>query len=45
MRKVVGFILFWIAVGMLLTFFLRSALLTVLLIVLFLVLGYHLFCR
>ncbi|MBQ8316481.1 MAG: hypothetical protein IJ427_09125 [Lachnospiraceae bacterium] len=44
MRKVFGFILFWIAVGMLLTFFLRSTLLTVLLIVLFLVLGYHLFC-
>ena len=40
----IGFILFWIAVGMLLTFFLRSTLLIVLLIVLFLVLGYRLFC-
>jgi len=45
MRKVLGFILFWIAVGMLLTFFLRSTLLTVLLMILFLVTGYHLFCR
>ncbi|MDD6035710.1 MAG: hypothetical protein PUC30_05880 [Lachnospiraceae bacterium] len=44
MRKVLGFILVWIGVGMLLTFFLRSTLLTVLLIILFLVIGYRLFC-
>lgn len=44
MRKVLGFVLFWIAVGMLLTFFIRSTLFIVLLIILFLVVGYHLFC-
>ncbi|MGN1084680.1 MAG: hypothetical protein ACI4QX_06735 [Lachnospiraceae bacterium] len=44
MRKVFGFILIWIAVGMLITFFLRSTLLAVLLIILFLLLGYRLFC-
>ncbi|MDD5900342.1 MAG: hypothetical protein PUC73_05525 [Lachnospiraceae bacterium] len=45
MKKVIGFILFWIAIGMLLSFFLRSTLLTVLLLILFLVIGYHMFCH
>lgn len=45
MHKVIGFILFWIAIGMLITFFIQNVLLNVILIVLFLFLGYRLFCN
>lgn len=43
MKCVIGFILFWIAVGMLLMLFIRNTLIEIFLIGLFLVLGYNLF--
>lgn len=44
MKKVIGFILFWIAVGMVLGLLIKNAFILFLLIALFLVIGYHLFC-
>lgn len=44
MRKLIGFILFWIAVGMIIMLFLSSEFIGVLLILLCLIIGYNLFC-
>ncbi|MDD6207654.1 MAG: hypothetical protein PUB10_03925 [Clostridiales bacterium] len=44
MKKVTGFILIWIAVGMVLGLFIKNAFILCLLIALFLLIGYHLFC-
>lgn len=43
MRRLIGFTLFWIAVGMLLMLFLHSKLLGLIIIFLLLILGYNLF--
>ena len=43
MRRLIGFVLFWIAVGMALMMFLHSQLLGVIIIFLLLVLGYNMF--
>lgn len=43
MRKVVGYTLFWIGIGMVIGFLIPSDTISVLLIFLLLVLGYHLF--
>lgn len=44
MRRLLGFIFFWIAVGMIIMFFLDSGFLAFLIILLLLVLSYNLFC-
>lgn len=44
MRRMLGFILFWIAVGMTIMFFLDNACLAIFIILLFLGLAYALFC-
>lgn len=43
MRRLIGFILFWIAIGMALMMFLHSQLLGLIIIFLLLLLGYNLF--
>ncbi len=44
MRRLCGFILFWIAVGMALAMFVDSTFMLVLVIVILLLIGYNLFC-
>ncbi len=44
MKRMVGFILFWIAIGMAITFFMRNGFLAMLVILACLTLGYNLFC-
>ncbi len=44
MRHMIGFILFWIAIGMTIMFFISNAVIAVLIILLCLILGYNLFC-
>lgn len=43
MRRMAGFILFWIAVGMIAELFIESMAISILLILFFLLLGYNLF--
>lgn len=43
MRKLIGYTLFWIAVGMAAELFIESILISILLILFFLLLGYNLF--
>ncbi len=43
MRRLIGFVLFWIAVGMALMMFLHSQLLGLIIIFLLLLLGYNMF--
>ncbi len=45
MKRLMGFILFWIAIGMALMMFLHSQLLGLIIIFLFLLLGYNMFCN
>ena len=44
MRKVIGFAMFFIAIGMILMMFLSSTFVGVLLVIAFLLLGYNFFC-
>ncbi len=44
MKRMCGFILFWIAIGMTIMFFLENSFLTILIILACLLLGYNLFC-
>ena len=44
MKRMLGFIIFWIAIGMTIMFFISNAVIAVLIILLCLVLGYNLFC-
>lgn len=44
MRQMIGFILFWIAIGMAIMFFLNNSFLALIIILLCLILGYNLFC-
>ncbi len=44
MRKIIGYTLFWIGIGMVIGFLVPSDAISVLLIFLLLVLGYHCFC-
>ena len=44
MKRMLGFILFWIAIGMTIMLFLDSNFLAFCIIVLCLILGYNLFC-
>lgn len=43
MRKLIGYTLFWIAVGMVIELFLESILISILVILFLLLLGYNLF--
>lgn len=43
MRRLIGYTLFWIAVGMVVELFIESILISILLILFFLLLGYNLF--
>lgn len=43
MKRMIGFILFWVAVGMTIMLFISSGLFAILLIIFFFVLSYHLF--
>lgn len=43
MRRLIGFVLFWIAIGMAIMLFLHSKLLGLIIIFLLLLLGYNLF--
>ncbi len=45
MRRMVGFILFWIAIGMTIMLFITNGFLAICIIILLLILGYNLFCR
>lgn len=44
MKKILGFVLFWISVGMLLMFFMDNRLLGIIIGAVFLLVGYNLFC-
>lgn len=44
MKRLIGFVLFWIAIGMAIMMFLHSSLLGLLLIFIFLLIGYNMFC-
>jgi len=44
MKRLIGFIMFWVAAGMLLVFLLPNMFLEIVVIAVFLILGYHLFC-
>ncbi len=44
MRRVLGLILFWIAVGMLLMMIIGNTIVGILLVAVFLIAGYNLFC-
>lgn len=44
MKRIIGFIMFWVAVGMTIMLFIDSALLSICLILFFLVLSYNFFC-
>ncbi|NLZ81850.1 MAG: hypothetical protein GX913_08665 [Clostridiales bacterium] len=44
MSKIIGFILFWIAVGLALSFYINNPALKLIAVILFLVIGYNLFC-
>lgn len=44
MKRMLGFILFWIAIGMTIMFFMQNNILAMLIIIACLVLGYNLFC-
>lgn len=44
MKRMSGFILFWIAVGLFLSLFIDETIWCILLIMLFLLVGYNLFC-
>lgn len=44
MKRIAGYTLFWIGIGLLISFFLPSTFWTVCLTALFLILGYFLFC-
>lgn len=43
MKRMIGFILFWVAVGMTIMFFIHSGLFAIFLIISLFVLSYHLF--
>ncbi|MDY3249262.1 MAG: hypothetical protein SOX32_02830 [Candidatus Choladocola sp.] len=43
MRRLIGYTLFWIAAGMVIQLFIESILISILLILFFLLLGYNLF--
>ncbi|MBS5668625.1 MAG: hypothetical protein ACLU78_05365 [Clostridium sp.] len=43
MKRLIGFILFWIGIGMCIMLFMRHSLLAILIIIACLVLGYNLF--
>lgn len=45
MRCLIGFVLFWIAIGMFISLFIEAVFLKVLLILIFLIFGFNLFCR
>lgn len=45
MRKMLGFILFWVAAGMILMLLVRNILVGLFIIALCLLLGYNLFCK
>lgn len=44
MKRMIGFILFWIAIGMTIMFFMDNGVLAMLIILACLILGYNLFC-
>jgi len=44
MKRMIGFILFWIAIGMTIMLFITNGILAILIIILCLLLGYNLFC-
>lgn len=44
MKRMIGFILFWIAIGMTIMLFITNGLLAIAIIILCLILGYNLFC-
>jgi hypothetical protein len=44
MKRMCGFILFWIAIGMTIMLFITNGLLAIFIIILCLILGYNLFC-
>lgn len=43
MRRIAGFVLFWIAIGMIVGLFIESTVVSILVILFFLLLGYNLF--
>lgn len=43
MKRMIGFMLFWIAIGMTIMLFVTNGILAILIILLFLILGYNLF--
>ena len=44
MKRMLGFIIFWIAIGMTIMFFMTNNLLAMIIIITCLILGYNLFC-
>jgi len=44
-KRMIGFILFWIAIGMTIMLFITNGILAICIIILCLLLGYNLFCN
>jgi len=44
MKRMIGFILFWIAIGMIIMMFIQNMFMGVLIVAILLLLGYNLFC-
>lgn len=44
MCRMLGFILFWIAVGLFISLFIESVLLNIVIIILLMVIGFNMFC-
>lgn len=44
MKRMLGFIIFWIAIGMIIMFFLEENIWAILIIIACIILGYRLFC-
>ncbi len=45
MKKMIGFILFWIAIGMAIMFFMTNGFFAICAMLTFLIVGYNLFCN
>lgn len=44
MKRMIGFILFWVAVGMIIALFIENLFIHILIVLVLILLGYNLFC-
>ncbi len=45
MCRMIGFVMFWVAVGMLVSIFIENLFINICLVLLFLILGFNFFCK